>query len=58
MDVGALRRPPTAERPGLPARSLARAKTAHAREGFETLSPNGERLPTAERQCRATRQPL
>ena len=39
----------TAERPGLPARSLASAKTAHAREGFDKLSRNGG-LGTAERQ--------
>ena len=52
----------TAERPGLPARSPARAETAHAPkgfdklspngamlEGFDRLSPNGERIATAER---------
>ena len=38
----------TAERPGLPARSLASAETAHAREGFDKLSPNGS-IATAER---------
>ena len=40
---------PTAERTGLPARSLASAETARARTGFDRLSPNGERIVTAER---------
>ena len=44
-----MRRPPTAERTGLPGRSLACADTAHERKGFDRLSPNGERTATAER---------
>ena len=41
-----MRRPPTPERTGLPARSLARAATAC--KGFDKLSPNGERMATTE----------